>query len=204
MTEDQNVSDKLKTLAEAIREIERTSGKASQLIAMVGEDKYLVGDLRRREGRYKVEMDEEYVADYRLKQRRTYTHEEFNKHFNEIVSESSGFENVRAKNPYKHLEGTYSSFEAVEKAVELTKAGGLIGIFKRRSPEGNGVYLIGSPEQGYSVRVAGMNLGSAGGQTYILIGKIIIPLLQEKEEVSVQKLNVPVDTLNSIAEEYST
>ena len=132
-------------LENIIRTIEKNSGKPSQLVVKVGDDKYLVGDLRKRVGEYYLEMKDKYKPNL--------------------------FKRKTVENPHKMLDGSYSSFDVLNKAVEKQEE----------------VCLIGSPDHGYSVAIFGINLGCGGGQTYSSIGKIIFPLLQDGEKVSIEK-----------------
>lgn len=162
MTEPIQIPQSLSDLGDVIRTIEKESGQPSQLVVKVGDDKYLVGDLRKRVSEYRLEMQDEYNPDQ--------------------------FERgKKVKNPHKKLAGSYKSFEALSEAVTKTQEqpGGVRGFFRG---DVEAVYLIGSPDNGYSVAVPGMNLGSAGGQTYNSIGRIIFPLLQDGEKVSVDKI----------------
>jgi len=163
MTDSTQIPNSLNDLGDAIKAIERESGQPSQLVAKVGADKYLVGDLTKRTGEYRLEMLDEYAPD-------PFEREE------------------KVKNPHKGLTGNYASFDALSKAVEKTQnqSGGLRRFLASDVIE---AYLIGSPDHGYSIGVEGMNLGSAGGQTYNAIGTIIFPLLQDGEKVSVEKIS---------------
>ncbi|MBI2146521.1 hypothetical protein HYU22_04220 [Candidatus Woesearchaeota archaeon] len=49
-------------LGEIVRAIEKESGQPAQLVVKVGGDEYLVGDLRKRKGEYRLEMQEEYAS----------------------------------------------------------------------------------------------------------------------------------------------
>ena len=113
----------------------------------VGDDKYLVGDLTKRLGGYRLEMDDEYNPD--------------------LFRREEG----KVKNPYKKLEGYYMSFDSLSKVVK----------------NAGETQVIGSSDNGYIVAIPGVSLGSLG-QTYNPIGKIIFPLLQDGEKVSVEKI----------------
>lgn len=148
----------LQDLGDAIRAIERESGQPSQLVVIVGDDKYLVGDLRKRAGEYRLEMQDEY--------------------------DSNPFERgKKTKNPHKRLAGNYKSFDALSAVIKSLdpNSGRTNDIYE--SP-----HLIGSPDQGYSPAVQGINMGSTYGQTYNIIGKIIFPLLQDGEPISIDKV----------------
>ena len=157
MADSTQIPHSLNDLGNVIRTIESESGQPSQLVVKVGDDKYLVGDLRKRVSEYRLEMQDEYNPN--------------------------PFERgKKIKNLHKKLTGTYLSFNELKQAVEGTQSEPEIG------SDNNPVYLIGSPDHGYSVAVLGMNMESAGGQTYKSIGRIIFPLLQNGEKVSVDKL----------------
>ena len=50
-------------IGEAVRAIERETGQPSQLIVKVGDVRFLVGDLRTRQGQYGLEMDPQYLPN---------------------------------------------------------------------------------------------------------------------------------------------
>ncbi|MEK6844791.1 MAG: hypothetical protein AABX44_00890 [Nanoarchaeota archaeon] len=162
MTDSTQIPKSLTNLGDVIKTIERESGQPSQLVVKVGDDKYLIGDLRKRAGEYQLEMQDEYHP------------EQFER-------------GKKVKNPHKKLAGSYDSFDALDEVVKKTqKQQEAERELFRRNRES--IYLIGSPDHGYSVAVPGMNLGSAGGQIYNSIGRIIFPLLQDEESISVDKI----------------
>ena len=83
------------------------------------------------------------------------------------------------KNPYLKLARTYPSFDDLREAVESAspKTG-------KTSDSRNRPCINGSHYNGYSVAVLGTNFGM--GQTYLPIGKIIFPLLQDGEKVDIK------------------
>ena len=160
----------LEHLGEVIRKIERESEQPSQLVVHVGKSKYVVGDLRKRSGEYLLEIDDILEIDEEYK---SFT--------------SNNRKVKRIKNPHHQLEGSYKSFEALQQAIERTQQQkGMQGFFRNREA----VYLIGSLHNGWVPAVLGMNFGSAEGQGYLVIGKIIFPLLQEGEQVSLDKIKI--------------
>ena len=163
MSDPAQIPASLQDLGDAIRNIERESGQSSQLAVIVGDDKYLVGDLRKRAGKYLLEMDDRYKQD--------------------------PFEEKTIENPHKKLAGSYESFDALKQAIEKTQERHEgESVFSRIN--GEAVYLVGSPDHGYSPAVLDGNMGTGGGLTYKTIGRIIFPLLQDREQVSVEKIKI--------------
>ncbi|MBI2146520.1 hypothetical protein HYU22_04215 [Candidatus Woesearchaeota archaeon] len=73
--------------------------------------------------------------------------------------------------------------EAVKKTEEPQR-----GVRRYFGENEDAVYLIGNPVSGYLVGVPGECFGSGGGQGYDVIGKVVFPLLQDGEEVSIDRL----------------
>lgn len=168
MVEEQ-VPTALKDLGEVIRALERETGQPAQFVVKVGNDNFLVGDLSTRRGEYRLEMVDEYSCSLPHFQNDEYPR--------------------RIKNPHKHLVGTYTSFDQLQKAIVAAKP-----IRTKLKPVDtfdeffNSPHLLGSCYNGYSVGIPGQNLGSAGGQCYDYIGRVIPPLLQEGEQVPIIKI----------------
>ncbi len=95
MSNPEQIPSSLSNLGEVLRAIERESGQPSQLVVKVGEDKYLVGDLRKRAGKYLLEMRDEYPNPFEI--------------------------GKTVKNPHKKLARDYDSFDVLRKAVEKTQ-----------------------------------------------------------------------------------
>jgi hypothetical protein len=53
---------KLEELCDMVNEIEKSSKEPSQLIANIGEARYLIGDLRKRKGTYRIEITDRKAA----------------------------------------------------------------------------------------------------------------------------------------------
>ena len=87
------------------------------------------------------------------------------------------FSTTTIPNPHRELSDTYPSFDSLSQAVESAP---------NKSSEGP--FLKGNPEREYYVGVHGVNHGRAGGQQYIRIGAITIPLLQDGETAFIKKL----------------
>jgi len=90
-------------LGNLIRTIEKESGKVTQLIAQVGDERYLVGDLTQRQGRYQIEMDKTYVHH-------------------------GGLGSGPCSVPNQELAGEYDSFDAIKEAIKRTPKFDLKGI----------------------------------------------------------------------------
>lgn len=155
MADSTQIFSSLFDLGDTIRAIEKESGQPSQLVVKVGDNKFLVGDLRTRAGEYRLEMEDRYKPH--------------------------GVKQELVENPHKRLAGTYGSFSELRQAVKSAR--------EQTDDFKNKPHLFGTPDHGYSVGVPGTNLGLAGGRTYIPIGRIIFPLLQDSEKVHIQKLN---------------
>ena len=80
-----------------MRDLECQSGEAVQMIVRIGGDKYIVGDLTKREGIYQLLMDDFF-----------------------------NYSSVKmVPNKFKFLEGNYSSFKTLEKRVKSLRSEGL-------------------------------------------------------------------------------
>ena len=89
----------IEDLERVIRQIEVTTGKATQLVAVVGDQRYVLGSLVRRAGPYRLVMNDTYQ----------------DVHQGEV------------KNPFVHLTGDFLSFVELGAAVESSGRLKLVG-----------------------------------------------------------------------------
>ncbi len=147
------------TLADTVLALERESGEPSQLVARVGETLLIVGDLRKREGEYRLEMKPDYDPN----------------------PYAQGTAHV--SNPCLHLTGEYRSFEHIELTVENARTGTNPPASDHSNPRHP--YLIGDPRTGsYGI---GFLVGGED-EGYVDVGRVIPPLLKERESVSIDLL----------------
>ncbi|MDO8642342.1 MAG: hypothetical protein Q7R76_01990 [Candidatus Woesearchaeota archaeon] len=144
------------TLADTVLALERESGEPSQLVARVGETLLIVGDLRKRDGPYVLDMKKEYNPD------------PYNKN------------TLPLPNPSAHLAATYNSFGDIETAVEDERTATYLTSRRDQRP-----HLIGRPRTGsYGI---GFLVGGED-EGYVSVGRVIPPLLKERESVSIDVL----------------
>jgi len=142
-----------------VHAIERETGQACELKVRVGEEYYLIGDLKSRRGAYRVEMVDTY-GEY---------------------GPGGSATGRMMKNPHNRLSGTYNSYRELKQAVgRRAREYNEGNRYHHKGPDlAEGGRAIGVP--------TGESWGG-GVYSYITIGTVIFPLLHDGEKVSIQNI----------------
>ena len=93
-------------------------------------------------------------------------------------------EGVASDNPYKRLTGTYGSFDQLKQAIESANPN-----TEKTGSLGSQVPVIGLPGDNFLSGIPRLHLGH-GGQMYVLMGRIVFPLLQNDEKIDIKKIDI--------------